>query len=102
MCNPPPGTHPSLDGNARAASTPRSPAGPARTHEVGDGGQLPEVLQELVQGVLGIRGDPILVLQQELPGGGGRRRGSEPGAPGDPKAPPLTQRPGLRPAPCVC
>lgn len=34
----------------------------ARTDEVGDGGQLPEVLQELMQGVAVLGGDPVLVL----------------------------------------
>ena len=50
---------------------PPLPAGPcrppqlsrmARTDEVRDGGQLPKVLQELVQGVAVIRGDPVLVF----------------------------------------
>lgn len=43
-------------------------SGATRTDEVRDSGQLPEVLQELVQGVAGVRGNLVLVLQQELQG----------------------------------
>lgn len=53
---------------------PSLPAGPqlapARTDEVRDSGQLPKVLQELVEGVTVIRSDPVLVLQQQLQHGG--------------------------------
>lgn len=50
------------------AAQPSLPAGPPgpRTDEVTDGGQLPQVLQELVQGVAVTGGKPVLVLQQQL------------------------------------
>ena len=66
----------------------------ARTDEVRDSGQLPKVLQELVQGVSVIRGDPVLVFQQQLPDGGSKGDTEfEPGPPS--RASPSTHCPEL-------
>lgn len=48
-----------------------------RTDEGLDGGKLIEVFQELVQGISVVRGDGVLVLEQEL---GGAREKSQRGA----------------------
>lgn len=87
MCSQPPGTCPRLNKNSRGhVPRPCSPADPpllqalppapvsrrARTDEVRDSGQLPKVLQELMQGVSVIRGDPVLVFQQQLQDGGSK------------------------------
>lgn len=70
----------------------------ARTDEVRDGGQVPQVLQELVQGVAVIGGNRVLVLQQQLQveGESSYRSkpdlppGAAPAAPLRPPAAPLT------------
>ena len=116
MCSQPPGTCPRLNKNSRGhVPRPCSPADPpllqapppapvsrrARTDEVRDSGQLPKVLQELVQGVLVIRGDPVLVFQQQLQDGGSKGDTEfEPGLPF--RASPPTHFPKLAQALTLC